>query len=106
MTLEQWETKILQPPGAETRVQEIEKELRLATNLTTLREQAGMSQRQLAEQLGVSQPRVAAIEKAQNITIDVLQQYVTAVGGELEITVLHENQRTLLLPPTPMPKTA
>ncbi len=66
--------------GAAERAAEIEDELRLAAGLTALREQAGLSQRDVARLLGVSQPRIAAIEKSRNVTIDVLEQYVDAVG--------------------------
>ena len=36
MSLEQWEKKVLQAPGADQRVSEIEDELRLAAGLTAL----------------------------------------------------------------------
>jgi transcriptional regulator with XRE-family HTH domain len=97
MSVKQWEEKVLEAPGAEERVREIEDELRLAAGLTALREQAGLSQRQLAERLGVSQPRVAAIERSHNVTIDVLEQYVHALGAELEVSVIHGRRRTALL---------
>jgi DNA-binding XRE family transcriptional regulator len=66
MSLKQWEKKVLEAPGAPERVQEIEDELRLAAGLTALREQAGLTQRELAERIGVSQPRIAAIERSHN----------------------------------------
>jgi transcriptional regulator with XRE-family HTH domain len=97
MSLKDWEKKVLDAPGAEERVAEIEDELRLAAGLTALREQAGLSQRQLAELLGVKQPRVAAIEKAKNVTIDVLERYVDALGGTLHVTVVKGNRRIPLL---------
>jgi HTH-type transcriptional regulator / antitoxin HigA len=87
MSIKDWEAKVLARPGAGARIAEIEKELRLAVALTALRESAGKSQRQVAALLGVSQPRVAAIERARNITIDVVEKYVQALGGTLEITV-------------------
>jgi transcriptional regulator with XRE-family HTH domain len=97
MSLKEWEKKILEAPGAAERVAEIEDELRLATGLTALREQAGLSQRELAERLGVKQPRVAAIEKARNVTIDVLERYVDALGATLQVTVVQGNRRIPLL---------
>lgn len=97
MSLERWEQKVLGAPGAEERVTEIEEELRLAAGLTSLREQAGLSQRELAERIGVSQPRVAAIEQSRNVTIDVLEQYVQALGGRLEVTVVQGRRKTPLL---------
>jgi DNA-binding XRE family transcriptional regulator len=100
MSLKQWEKKVLEAPGAPERVQEIEDELRLAAGLTALREQAGLTQRELAERIGVSQPRIAAIERSHNVTIDVLEQYVQALGGHLELTVIHGRHRTPLLGPS------
>src|ERR1022692_2191064 len=97
MTTKQWEKKVLQRPGASERVAEIEDELRLAAGLTALREQAGLSQRELAKRIGISQPRIAAIEQARNVTIDVLDQYVSAVGGKLEVTVVKGHRKTPLL---------
>ena len=97
MSLKEWEKKVLEAPGAAERVAEIEEELRLAAGLTALREQAGLSQRELAERLGVKQPRVAAIEKARNVTIDVLERYVDALGGQLQVTVVKGNRRIVLL---------
>lgn len=80
------EQKVLARPGAAERVAEIANELRLAVALTAMREQAGLSQREVAALLGVSQARIAAIEKSRNVTVEVLEKYVHAVGGELEIT--------------------
>ena len=97
MSMKQWETKVLVAPGAAERVDTIEDELRLAAGLTALREQAGLTQRELAKRIGVSQPRVAAIERASNVTIEVLDQYVQVVGGTLEITVRRGNRRVPLL---------
>lgn len=88
MSLKQWEKKLLDAPGAEERVGEIEDELRLTAGLTALRENAGVTQRELAERIGVSQPRIAAIERSRNVTIDVLEQYVGALGGHLEVSVV------------------
>lgn len=92
MSFKDWEKKVLDAPGAPERVAEIEDELRLAAGLTALREQAGLTQREMATRLGVSQPRVAAIERASNVTIDVLDQYVEAVGGRLEVSVRQGNR--------------
>ena len=95
--MKDWEKKVLAAPGAAQRVAAIEDELRLAAGLTALREQAGLSQRELARRIGVSQPRIAAIERSRNVTIDVLVQYVEAVGGRLEITVVKGTRKIPLL---------
>lgn len=97
MSLKGWERNVLKAPGAATRVAEIEDELRLAAGLTALREQAGLSQRELAKRIGVSQPRVAAIEQSRNVTIGVLEQYVGALGGKLEVAVVKGNRKISLV---------
>lgn len=84
--MKEWDAKVLERSGALERVAEIENELRLAAGLTALREEAGLTQRELAKRLGVSQPRVARIEQSRNVTIDVLEQYIHALGRELEVT--------------------
>ena len=97
MSLKNWEEKVLGAKGAARRVGEIEDELRLAAGLTGLRERAGVSQRELAEQMGVSQPRIVAIEKSRNVMIDVLDAYVSALGGRLDVSVVRAGRRTRLL---------
>ena len=47
--------------------------------------------------MGVSQPRVTAIEQARNVTIDVLEQYIEAVGGTLEVNAVKGKRRIPLL---------
>ena len=101
MSMKAWEEKVLQAPGAPERVGAIEDELRLAAGLTALREQAGLSQRAVAKLIGVSQPRVAAIERSSNVTIDVLAQYARAVGGYLEVSVVKGQDKVTLLPGAP-----
>lgn len=97
MSFKQWEDKVLAQPGAAARVQDIEDELRIAAGLTALREQAHLTQRQMAERMGISQPRIAAIESSKNITVDVLDAYAKAVGGRLEIAVVTDRRRTSML---------
>jgi transcriptional regulator with XRE-family HTH domain len=97
MNVTAWEQKVLSQPGAAGRVADIEEELRLAAGLTALREEAGLSQRELAKKIGVSQPRVAAIERSRNVTLDVLEQYVSAVGGQLEVSVVRGSQKIPLV---------
>jgi transcriptional regulator with XRE-family HTH domain len=97
MSMKDFEKKVLSRVGAPERVEEIANELRLAVALTALRERAGMSQRDVAALLGVSQARVANIEKSRNVTVEVLEKYVNAVGGELEITARRGGKRIPLL---------
>jgi transcriptional regulator with XRE-family HTH domain len=97
MSLEKWKKKVLAKPGAREEVEEIKQEMQLAIWLVSIREEAGLTQRELAKKIGVSQPRVAAIEKAQNVTLDVLQKYVEACGGKLSVMATHKGKKTNLI---------
>ena len=96
MSPKKCERRVSSNPGAEERVAEIESVLRLATGLTALRKQAGLSQREMARRLAVSQPRVVAIERPENVTLSVLEAYVSAMGMTLEMIVVHDGERITL----------
>ena len=96
-----WEKTVASKPAAAKRVAQIENELRLATALTALREEVGLSQRQLADAIGVSQPRIAAIERSRNVTLEVLEKYVTALGGRLEVSVVKGRKSITLITAEP-----
>lgn len=110
MSMKTWEDRTLSVPGAEQRVADIEDELRLAHGLTALRERAGLSQRDVAKRAGVSQPRVAAIERSQNVTVAMLTRYVRALGWELHIVAVQDGEPVALtgegLPPAKRRKRA
>ena len=97
MSMKGFEERVLSRPGAHKRVAEIEDGLRLTAGLTALREQAGLSQRDVAKLISVSQPRVAAIEHSRNVTIEVLDQCVNAVGGTLEVNVVKGKSKIALI---------
>jgi transcriptional regulator with XRE-family HTH domain len=50
-------------------------------------EQSGMTQRQLADALGVKQPTLAQFEKQDDIQVSTLRRIVEALGGELDLVV-------------------
>ncbi|MFE5707234.1 XRE family transcriptional regulator [Rhodococcus koreensis] len=60
-----------------------------AYRLQELRESVAMTQKQLAERLGVGQNRVSNIEHGdlERVQIDTLRRYVEAVGGALRVEV-------------------
>lgn len=59
-----------------------------AWHLAQLRKAQGRTQRQMATDMHVSQPRIHEIENGElgKTSVKVLQAYVEALGGELEIT--------------------
>jgi HTH-type transcriptional regulator / antitoxin HigA len=46
-----------------------------------------LTQREAASRMGVSQPRIAQIEKAHNLTSEVVQKYARVLGGEVRLTI-------------------
>ncbi|MFC4107823.1 helix-turn-helix domain-containing protein [Micromonospora zhanjiangensis] len=66
-----------------------------ATKLREMRESRGLTQRQVADRMHVSQPRVAAIEKGEVPATEVgtIERYVSALGGKLEIVADFDGER-------------
>jgi transcriptional regulator with XRE-family HTH domain len=61
--------------------------------LHEIRKDAGLSQAELAERLGITQSRVSALERAEDVKVSTLQGYVAALGGELHITAEIDGER-------------
>src|SRR4030095_121597 len=63
--------------------------------LAALRKQRGMTQAQLAERLGVSQPHIAKLEagRAKNIELNTLCRWATALGAKLTVRVAPNRAR-------------
>jgi len=61
-------------------------EVRFAVALARLREQHGMSQRDLARESGIKQPQIARLEKGGQLpTLDTLWRLLTALDAKVEI---------------------
>jgi transcriptional regulator with XRE-family HTH domain len=54
--------------------------------LSEIREQAGKSQRQVADVLGIKQPSLSKLEKQSDMQISTLRRIVNALGGELVVS--------------------
>jgi DNA-binding XRE family transcriptional regulator len=54
--------------------------------LQELRNARGLSQKMLAEALGIQQPAVAKMEKRADMYISTLRSHIEAMGGQLDIT--------------------
>jgi DNA-binding Xre family transcriptional regulator len=73
----------------------------VANRLAELRQELGISQKALARQLGITQPRVSDLERAENIELLTLQRYVEALGGQLDVRVVLNGESVGLSPATP-----
>jgi transcriptional regulator with XRE-family HTH domain len=93
MSMKQFEKKVLSRPGAPERVAAIERRLLVAQALGDVRRRRKVSTRAMAERLGVSQPRVVAIEKSEDLTMSTIARYAEALGGHIELTIVAEGER-------------
>ncbi len=72
-----------------------------AIRLYELRKARGLSQTELAKRLGVTQKRVSAIKRAQDLNISTLQRYVAALGGRLRADVEFNDETISFTPRGP-----
>lgn len=73
---------------SQERIKSLTDELVLETGLQLLREELNISQKTLANNLGVSQPAITQIEQRGNdIKLSTLKRYIEAMGGKLSLTI-------------------
>ncbi len=92
---------ILKDPDRRANV-ERQKALMLgAARLSELRKERGLSQTELAARLGVTQKRVSAIERAEDLNLSTLERYVAALGGRLHAGIEFDDETVTLIPDPP-----
>lgn len=75
-------------PESQARIKEMSDEMVLEVGLQMIREELQLSQKSLAEAMGVRQPAVAQIEQRGNeIKVATLKRYIEAMGGKLSLNV-------------------
>jgi DNA-binding XRE family transcriptional regulator len=72
-------------PEARARAQAKADELINEMFLAEIRQSLGLTQAQLAEELGISQPALSKIENQDDMQLSTLRRIIEAMGGELEI---------------------
>lgn len=72
-------------PNFRKEYEELESEFRLARDLIAARAKAGLSQREVADRMGTSQPTVARLESGHKPSLKTLERYAEAVGMKIEI---------------------
>ena len=79
-------------PGNPDRIRAFEQEMRAqvqAYRLRELRKQAGLTQTDVAQRIGVSQRQISKIENGsiENSKVSTIRKYVEAIGGELSLNL-------------------
>ena len=73
---------------SQARIQEMADNLLLESQLYRIREELQLSQKELADTLGIKQPSLSAIEnRGHDLKISTMKKYVEAMGGKLRIDV-------------------
>jgi DNA-binding XRE family transcriptional regulator len=102
---QEWKASLVDTPQKRALYQEIAEKSDLWLQLVEARQAAGLTQRDLAERLGVSQAQVARIEKRgyDSYTLNTLRRYVQALGGDfsLEVRVRQPHERKQLASAAP-----
>lgn len=90
---QEWRDNLLSDPDTRALYEEEAAKKALWLQLVEARQEAGLTQAQMAERLGVTQSQVARIEKKgyEAYTLTTLRRYVQALGQDfrLEITITH-----------------
>jgi DNA-binding XRE family transcriptional regulator len=88
---------VVATPEGRARVDEYKRVITDALALAALRAVRGVSQRQVAGALGVSQANVSRIEHEEDVYLSTLRRYVAALGGELEVSAVFPDERVTLI---------
>jgi len=74
------------------RVEEIKRAMRDVLALSRLREERGLTQQELAEQMHVTQANVSRVEHQDDLYLSTLRNYIEALGGRLEVHAVFDDQ--------------
>ena len=72
-------------PASLARAKSRAKEMMAEMLLAEIRKNVGMTQEDLAAQLGIKQPTLSKLESQDDMQISTLQRLIQALGGELEL---------------------
>ncbi|MBI5442188.1 MAG: helix-turn-helix transcriptional regulator [Deltaproteobacteria bacterium] len=83
----EWLDSVMVDPETARAVEERMAEMRIEQELVALREKTGLSQRDLAERIGASQPYIAKVEsgRVKNLGLKTLVKYAAATGTRLTV---------------------
>lgn len=73
------------PAAARKQAQAMAQDMLADLLLAEVRQLTGMTQQQLAGELGIRQSSVSKLEKQEDMQVSTLQRLIGALGGELEI---------------------
>ena len=76
------------PKERQEKIHQMAEEMMIDLQLQHIREELQLTQKQMAEALGIAQPSVVALEKrGKDIKLSSLKRYIEAMGGKLSLSV-------------------
>lgn len=79
-------------PERRARIESGTQALREALRLAALREKKGMTQKDVARALSVSQAYVSKIEREEDVYLSTMRRYVEALGGEVRMIAVFDGE--------------
>ena len=97
MTLESLTAKLLTDPEVKRHYEEMKMEFNIAKEIIKLRTKFGLTQRQLAEKVGIKQPQLARIETGKQLPrLDTLKVIAESCGYEVVIKLVPKIDNELI----------
>ncbi|MGH2561345.1 MAG: helix-turn-helix domain-containing protein [Thermomicrobiales bacterium] len=93
---EELEARVLAEPSATADIAAHKRAIEDALALAELRGTCGVTQQELAQAPDVTQSNVSRIEHEEDLYLSTPRAYVTALGGELEVTAVFPERRVAL----------
>lgn len=73
---------------SQQRINQLADEMLLEVKLHAIREELELTQSQIANEMGISQPSVVAIEqRGTDLKLSTMKRYVEAMGGKMSIDI-------------------
>jgi DNA-binding XRE family transcriptional regulator len=88
--------KLRADPARAARVDHYKTVIENALALAELRRRRGMTQKQLAEAMRVTQANISRIEHGEDAQLSTIRNYVNALGGRLEIRAVFPDRSDVL----------
>jgi DNA-binding XRE family transcriptional regulator len=88
--------KLRADPERAARIDALAAAIENALDLAEMRRRQGMTQKQLAEAMNVSQANISRIEHGIDAQLSTIRTYVQALGGKLEIRAVFPDRSDVL----------
>jgi transcriptional regulator with XRE-family HTH domain len=72
-------------PARQARVDSMARQMMVDMLLAQIRQEAGLTQNDVADALGIKQPTLSKLESQDDMQISTLRRIIQALGGELEL---------------------